>query len=101
MVNGLLCLCPQEICPPDWLTGCSVCARRVRKLRETLVTVQQLDKNMSNLRTWLSRVEDQLNKPVVYSVCHSDEIQKKLAELQVRSACSKFCLVLRVLGSEA
>ncbi|KAI3367261.1 hypothetical protein L3Q82_008148 [Scortum barcoo] len=55
---------------------------RVRKLKETLVTVQQLDKNMSNLRTWLSRIEAELAKPVVYSVCHSEEIQRKLAEQQ-------------------
>ncbi|KAG5857708.1 hypothetical protein ANANG_G00022250 [Anguilla anguilla] len=55
---------------------------RVRKLKETLVTVQQLDKNMSNLRTWLSRIEAELAKPVVYSVCHNDEIQRKLAEQQ-------------------
>ncbi|XP_028420864.1 nesprin-2 isoform X2 [Perca flavescens] len=55
---------------------------RVRKLKETLVTVQQLDKNMSNLRTWLSRIEAELAKPLVYNVCHSDEIQRKLAEQQ-------------------
>lgn len=47
------------------------------------MTVQQLDKNMSNLRTWLSRIEAELAKPVVYDVCHGDEIQKKLAEQQV------------------
>ncbi|CAB1432576.1 unnamed protein product [Pleuronectes platessa] len=55
---------------------------RVRKLKETLVTVQQLDKNMSNLRSWLSRIEEQLSRPVVYHVCHGDEIQRKLAEQQ-------------------
>ncbi|KAM4541190.1 nesprin-2-like isoform 1-T1 [Fundulus diaphanus] len=55
---------------------------RVRKLKETLVTVQQLDKNMSNLRTWLSCIEAELAKPVVYNVCHSEEIHKKLAEQQ-------------------
>ena len=55
----------------------------MRKLKETLVTVQQLDKNMSNLRTWLSRIEAELAKPVVYNVCHGDEIQRKLAEQQV------------------
>ncbi|TRY90475.1 hypothetical protein DNTS_015635 [Danionella cerebrum] len=55
---------------------------RVRKLKETLVTVQQLDKNMNNLRIWLSRVEGELAKPVIYSICHSDEIQRKLAEHQ-------------------
>lgn len=53
------------------------------KLKETLVTVQQLDKNMSNLRTWLSRIEAELTRPVVYNVCRSDEIQRKLAEQQV------------------
>uniref|UniRef100_A0A8C6P4V4 Spectrin repeat containing, nuclear envelope 2b n=1 Tax=Nothobranchius furzeri TaxID=105023 RepID=A0A8C6P4V4_NOTFU len=60
----------------------ATCLPQVRKLKETLVTVQQLDKNMSNLRTWLSRIEAELAKPVVYSVCHSNEIQKKLAEHQ-------------------
>lgn len=58
--------------------------RRVRKLKETLATVQQLDKNMSNLRTWLSRVEAELARPVAYEVCHADEIQRKLSEQQVR-----------------
>ncbi|XP_076002837.1 nesprin-2-like isoform X2 [Genypterus blacodes] len=55
---------------------------RVSKLKETLVTVQQLDKNMSNLRTWLSRIEAELAKPVVYNICHSEEIQRKLTEQQ-------------------
>ncbi|MCJ8731019.1 hypothetical protein PDJAM_G00191190 [Pangasius djambal] len=55
---------------------------RVRKLKETLVMVQQLDKKMSNLRTWLSRIEGELTKPIVFGVCHSDEIQCKLAEQQ-------------------
>lgn len=48
--------------------------------------VQQLDKNMSNLRTWLSRIEGELAKPITYSVCHSDEIQRKLSEQQVHTA---------------
>lgn len=50
------------------------------------MTVQQLDKNMSNLRTWLSRVEVELAKPIIYSICHSDEIQRKLVEHQVIGA---------------
>lgn len=58
---------------------------RVKKLKETLVTVQQLDKNMSNLRSWLCRIEAELSRPVTYSVCHHQEIKKKLAEQQVRS----------------
>ncbi|RXM94924.1 Nesprin-2 [Acipenser ruthenus] len=54
----------------------------VKKLKETQVTVQQLDKNMSNLRTWLSHIEAELSKPVVYNICDNDEIQKKLSEQQ-------------------
>ncbi|AWP20311.1 putative nesprin-2-like [Scophthalmus maximus] len=55
---------------------------RVKKLTETLVTVQQLDKNMSNLRSWLSRIEAELSRPITYSVCHHQEIQRRLAEQQ-------------------
>ncbi|XP_042359998.1 LOW QUALITY PROTEIN: nesprin-1-like [Plectropomus leopardus] len=55
---------------------------RVKKLKETLVAMQQLDKNMSNLRTWLSRIEAELSRPITYSVCHHQEIQKRLAEQQ-------------------
>uniref|UniRef100_A0AAX7UPX0 Nesprin-1 spectrin repeats region domain-containing protein n=1 Tax=Astatotilapia calliptera TaxID=8154 RepID=A0AAX7UPX0_ASTCA len=56
---------------------------RVKKLKETLVTIQQLDKNMSNLRSWLSRIEAELSRPITYSVCHEQEIQRRLAEQQV------------------
>ncbi|XP_052441872.1 nesprin-2-like isoform X3 [Carassius gibelio] len=55
---------------------------RVKKLTETLVTVQQLDKNMKNLRSWLTHIEADLAKPIHYSICHRDEIQKRLAEQQ-------------------
>uniref|UniRef100_A0A4W6DP64 KASH domain-containing protein n=1 Tax=Lates calcarifer TaxID=8187 RepID=A0A4W6DP64_LATCA len=60
--------------------SCVFC--RVKKLKETLVTVQQLDKNMSNLRSWLSRIEAELSRPITYSVCHHQEIQRRLAEQQ-------------------
>nr|XP_020459545.1 nesprin-2-like isoform X2 [Monopterus albus] len=55
---------------------------RVKKLKETLVTVQQLDKNMSNLRLWLYRIEAELSRPITYNVCHLQEIQRRLAEQQ-------------------
>ncbi|KAM4866179.1 nesprin-1 isoform 1-T1 [Thomomys bottae] len=55
---------------------------RVKKLKETLVAVQQLDKNMSSLRTWLAHMESELAKPIVYDSCNSEEIQKKLNEQQ-------------------
>uniref|UniRef100_A0A8C5NQZ7 Spectrin repeat containing nuclear envelope protein 2 n=1 Tax=Junco hyemalis TaxID=40217 RepID=A0A8C5NQZ7_JUNHY len=54
----------------------------VKKLKETFAFIQQLDKNMSNLRTWLARIESELSKPVVYDICDDQEIQKRLAEQQ-------------------
>lgn len=60
-----------------------LCPFRVKKLKETLVTMQQLDKNMSNLRSWLSRIEAELSRPITYSICHEQEIQRRLAEQQV------------------
>ncbi|KAH0620303.1 hypothetical protein JD844_020516 [Phrynosoma platyrhinos] len=54
----------------------------VKKLKETFTFIQQLDKNMSNLRTWLARIESELSKPVVYDICDDQEIQKRLAEQQ-------------------
>lgn len=83
-----------------------VCVFRVKKLKETLVTVQQLDKNMSNLRSWLCRMEAELSRPITYSVCHHQEIQKRLAEQQVAqnthnqclsSFCLRFCFSFLVL----
>lgn len=58
---------------------------RVNKLKETMTAVQQLEKNMSNLRSWLSRIEAELTKPVHYSICNGDEIQKRLEEQQASS----------------
>ncbi|XP_045143740.1 nesprin-2 isoform X2 [Echinops telfairi] len=55
---------------------------QVKKLKETFAFIQQLDKSMSNLRTWLARIESELSKPVVYDVCDDQEIQKRLAEQQ-------------------
>uniref|UniRef100_A0A3P9C737 KASH domain-containing protein n=1 Tax=Maylandia zebra TaxID=106582 RepID=A0A3P9C737_9CICH len=51
---------------------------RVKKLRETLVAVQQLDKNMSSLRSWLAHIETELSKPIAYDSCDAQEIQRKL-----------------------
>uniref|UniRef100_A0A8C0UZ05 Spectrin repeat containing nuclear envelope protein 2 n=1 Tax=Cyanistes caeruleus TaxID=156563 RepID=A0A8C0UZ05_CYACU len=58
------------------------CQRAWRKLKETFAFIQLLDKNMSNLRTWLARIESELSKPVVYDICDDQEIQKRLAEQQ-------------------
>lgn len=56
---------------------------RVKKLRETLVAVQQLDKNMSSLRSWLVHIETELTKPIIYDSCDFQEIQRKLDLQQV------------------
>uniref|UniRef100_UPI00398F7DD9 nesprin-1-like isoform X2 n=1 Tax=Pristiophorus japonicus TaxID=55135 RepID=UPI00398F7DD9 len=55
---------------------------RVKKLKETLVAVQQLDKNMSSLRSWLAQIETELSRPIVYDACDCHEIQQKLTEQQ-------------------
>ncbi|XP_075718991.1 nesprin-1 isoform X3 [Rhinoderma darwinii] len=55
---------------------------RVKKLKETLLAVQQLDKNMSSLRTWLGHIESELSKPIVYETSDSEEIERKLNEQQ-------------------
>ncbi|CAO2628590.1 Syne1, partial [Lemmus lemmus] len=64
------------------LPECDCDVTRVKKLKETLVAVQQLDKNMGNLRTWLAHIESELAKPIVYDSCNSEEIQRKLSEQQ-------------------
>ncbi|XP_061097143.1 nesprin-1-like isoform X2 [Conger conger] len=55
---------------------------RVKKLRETLVAVQQLDKNMSSLRSWLAHIETELSRPIVYDTHDAQEIQRKLSQQQ-------------------
>lgn len=62
---------------------------RVKKLKETLIAVQQLDKNMSSLRSWLAHIESELSKPIVYETCDSEEIQRKLNEQQVKCLSSE------------
>lgn len=60
-----------------------LCITRTKKLRETLVAVQQLDKNMSSLRSWLAHIETELSRPIVYDTCNFQEIQRKLDLQQV------------------
>ena len=52
-------------------------------MRETLVAVQQLDKNMCSLRSWLAHIETELTRPLVYDTCDAQEIQRKLNQQQV------------------
>ncbi|XP_067337449.1 nesprin-1 isoform X17 [Channa argus] len=64
------------------LPDCDCDVNRVKKLRETLVAVQQLDKNMSSLRSWLARIETELSRPIVYDTCDDQEIRRKLNQQQ-------------------
>ncbi|XP_037397692.1 nesprin-1 isoform X10 [Pygocentrus nattereri] len=61
-----------------WQHLVDLISARVKKLRETLVAVQQLDKNMSSLRSWLAHIETELSRPIVYDTCDFQEIQRKL-----------------------
>ncbi|XP_061756512.1 nesprin-1-like isoform X2 [Nerophis ophidion] len=65
-----------------WQHLLDLIAARVKKLRETLVAVQQLDKNMSSLRSWLSHIETELSRPIVFDTCDEQEIQRKLNQQQ-------------------
>ncbi|XP_061480140.1 nesprin-1 isoform X3 [Rhineura floridana] len=65
-----------------WQHLLDLIAARMKKLKETLVAVQQLDKNMSILRSWLAHIESELSKPIVYEICDYEEIQRKLNEQQ-------------------
>ncbi|XP_055362111.1 nesprin-1 isoform X16 [Betta splendens] len=64
------------------LPDCDCDVNRVKKLKETLVAVQQLDKNMSSLRSWLAHIETELSRPIVYDTCDDQEIQRKLNQQQ-------------------
>ncbi len=48
------------------------------------MAVQQLDKNMSSLRSWLAHIETELSRPIVYDTCDDQEIQRKLNQQQAR-----------------
>ncbi|CAJ1078482.1 nesprin-1 [Xyrichtys novacula] len=65
-----------------WQHLLDLIAARLKKLRETLVAVQQLDKNMSSLRSWLAHIESELSRPIVYDTCDDQEIQRKLNQQQ-------------------
>ncbi|KAF5900062.1 nesprin-1-like isoform X2, partial [Clarias magur] len=65
-----------------WQHLLDLIAARVKKLKETLVALQQLDKNMSSLRAWLTHIETELSRPIVYETCDGNEIQKKLNQQQ-------------------
>ncbi|XP_072895555.1 nesprin-2-like isoform X2 [Hemitrygon akajei] len=55
---------------------------RVKTLMERQILVQNLDGEMSCLRSWLAHIEAELSKPLVYTVCDDQEIERKLAEQQ-------------------
>nr|XP_033792800.1 nesprin-1 isoform X1 [Geotrypetes seraphini] len=86
MVVGAVDFCTQRMADngsvDSDLPDCNCDISRVKKLKETLIAVQQLDKNMSSLRSWLAHIESELSKPIVYETSDSEEIQRKLNEQQ-------------------
>ncbi|XP_036398068.1 nesprin-1-like [Megalops cyprinoides] len=63
-----------------WQELLEVTGARMNKLQETLSAVQQLDRGMSSLRSWLAHMETELSRPVTYHTCDSHEIQRKLSQ---------------------
>ncbi|XP_028970453.2 nesprin-1 isoform X2 [Esox lucius] len=72
--------CPSE--DSEDLPECDCDVNRVKKLKETLVAVQQLEKNMSSQRSWLAHIETELSRPIIYDTCDAQEIQRKLNQQQ-------------------
>ncbi|XP_037101134.1 nesprin-1 isoform X3 [Syngnathus acus] len=68
--------------PDEDLPYCDCDVNRLKKLRETLVAVQHLEKNMSSLRAWLAHIESELSRPIVYDTCDEQEIHRKLNQQQ-------------------
>lgn len=79
-----------------WLMVSTLALFRVKKLRETLVAVQQLDKNMSSLRSWLSHIETELSRPIVYDTCDKQEVQRKLNQQQASKRCRQILTELQL-----
>lgn len=52
------------------------------------MAMQQLDKNMSSLRSWLAHIETELSRPIVYDTCDDKEIQRKLSQQQASGSGS-------------
>ena len=51
---------------------------RLKKLEDTLRTVQQLDRNMQKLRQWLISTEHNLTSPLVYKLCDFVEMENHI-----------------------
>lgn len=83
-------MCPVAPCAHSHVLHCLFVFTRVKKLRETLVAVQQLEKNMSTLRSWLAHIETELSRPIVYDTCNDQEIQRKLNQQQASGRVSSF-----------
>jgi len=57
---------------------------RLKKLEDTLRTVQQLDRNMQQLRQWLIATEHNLTSPLVYQLCDFEEMENHIQAQHVR-----------------
>lgn len=84
--------CTYQACVQD-MSGQNFC--RIKKLQGTLLAVQQLEGNMSELRKWLAQIEHQIGSPVVYRTCDQAEIYRQISEQQVITC--KHTLLTQVL----
>jgi len=53
---------------------------RLRRLKDAVKSVEQLQQSVSSLHQWLVDIDERLISPVVYQLADTHEIQKHLAE---------------------
>ncbi|KAJ8291164.1 hypothetical protein GJAV_G00022150 [Gymnothorax javanicus] len=53
---------------------------KMKRLQETLISAQNIQKDVNSLQSWLIHIESKLSEPIVYHTCDSKEIQRKLTQ---------------------
>jgi len=56
---------------------------RLRRLKDAVKSVEQLEESIKSLRQWLSDMYERFISPVVYQRADTDEIQRHLGEQEV------------------
>ena len=60
--------------------GVNVDCVRLRRLKDAVKSVEQLEESVKSLRQWLLDMDERLISPVVYQRADSNEIQRHLCE---------------------
>jgi len=60
--------------------GVNVDCVRLRRLKDAVKSVEQLEESVKSLRQWLLDMDERLMSPVVYQRADSNEIQRHLGE---------------------